>query len=89
MSVFTVYDVTVATCTTSLVLLQMDALHTKMHCEAERLVQTEYEHRQYSNRVEIDHQQQVEQLTAELNKLRAQQSPRASFDGSVSNTRAV
>ena len=61
----------------------MDAMHRKMDSEAERMVNMEHEHRQAANRLENDYQREIEQLKADLSKLRSQQSPRSSFDGSV------
>ena len=61
----------------------MEALHKKVHDEAEKRVHAEHEHRQTANRQEEVHQQSIQQLTAELGRLKAQ-SPRGSLEGPVS-----
>ena len=61
----------------------MEALHSKLRLEAEKLVDAEFNHKRVLNDVKVESERRVEQLQCELNHLRASRSPRGSAEGLV------
>ena len=61
----------------------MEALHKKVHAEAEKLVDAEFNHQRFVNEMKTDYERKVEQLQAELSHMRVGRSPRGSAEALV------
>ena len=64
----------------------MEALHKKVHAEAEKLVDAEFNHQRFVNEMKTDYERKVEQRQAELNHMRVGRSPRGSAEALVNDS---